>query len=171
MTKQRREITTRLRKFEISDALGNGDFSVCMEAADMIERLSTPPVAAQAPDGEAVEGLLLHAAEHGDCYGMDDWASFLEELRHARGIPLECSVDASELARNVTSCGECGQIHDRRQACARAALAVLPVPAGDGEVERLTAAIIYAAETTTDKHTSRKLFEVLKAPATGDTQP
>ena len=29
----------RLREFEISDALGNGDFSVCEEAADTITRL------------------------------------------------------------------------------------------------------------------------------------
>ena len=33
------DLVKRLREFEISDALGNGDFSTCKEAADRIEEL------------------------------------------------------------------------------------------------------------------------------------
>ncbi len=33
------DIVERLSRFEDSDALGNGDFSVCIEAADTITRL------------------------------------------------------------------------------------------------------------------------------------
>ena len=33
------DIVERLREFEISDALGDGDFGVCNDAADEIERL------------------------------------------------------------------------------------------------------------------------------------
>lgn len=34
------ELAERLRQFEGSDALGNGDFTVCVEAAEFIERLA-----------------------------------------------------------------------------------------------------------------------------------
>lgn len=33
------DIVERLVRFEASDALGNGDFSVCIEAANIITRL------------------------------------------------------------------------------------------------------------------------------------
>ena len=33
------DLVKRLREFEISDDLGNGDFSTCEEAADRIEEL------------------------------------------------------------------------------------------------------------------------------------
>ena len=37
-------IVERLREFEVSDALGNGDFTICIEAINLIESLEADNV-------------------------------------------------------------------------------------------------------------------------------
>lgn len=79
-------ICEMLRGFECSDALGNGDFSVCDEAADLIETQAALLDDAEGVLGRLVERTAFVSAARGvnvSTSGVDVFMSFEQIKRQA----------------------------------------------------------------------------------------
>lgn len=59
------DLVIRLRQFEISDDLGDGDFSTCYEAADRIEELMQRMESSERVLNKIIKGDLRLAEVHG----------------------------------------------------------------------------------------------------------
>ena len=124
------DIVERLRRFEGSDDLGDGDFAVCVHAADEIERLRAERdmwrqenlkkqiaceqmgariVTLEAERDEAVAALALYRAEHGCTRGQrtTQWCGEATKVRRAwlRVIQAENSCPASGGGCLAKRCG------------------------------------------------------------------